>query len=350
MTNPASATDGLRQLRHRSFVASIPRRFSLYIVVLSFFGASFTSGSYLSARGRQQTGKQEFRSVGRGIEHLRIIRGQESANEATGPWLINLLRVDPKQLRLRVAHALDEVVGLETTSSLAARYGAIAAVNAGFFTTTGTSGGEPSGVLVVDGKLISEPLEGRAATGFIESALGSELIFGHLKFSGRLALVRGRGFAISGLNRPRGENELIVYTPQFHRNTLTTPDGVEVICRRNRVIRVRDGEGSLTIPNDGFVWSACGFAREWVRANLRAGSIIRLDLMLTPIESEQAEAWKRASFIVGGGPQLIKDGRVAITFEEEKVAPQFVNDRHPRTAIAQLKDGRVLLATVDGRQ
>ena len=350
MTNPGSATDGPRQLRNHSFIASMPRRFALYIVVLSIFGAPITSGSYSLARGSQQIGSQEFRTVGRGLEYLKIIRGQKSENEATGPWLINLLRVDPRQLRLRTAHALDEGVGLETTSSLAARYRAIAAVNAGFFRTTGTYRGEPSGVLVVNGKLISEPLEGRAAAGFIESALGSELIFGHLKFSGRVALGRGRGLSIAGLNRPRGDNELIVYTPEFHRNTLTTPDGVEVICRRNRVIRVRDGEGSLTIPIDGFVLSACGSAREWMLANLRAGSMIRLDLALTPIESEKAEAWKRASFIVGGGPQLIREGKVAITFEEEKVAPLFVNDRHPRTAIAQLKGGRVLLATVDGRQ
>jgi exopolysaccharide biosynthesis protein len=37
-------------------------------------------------------------------------------------------------------------------------------------------------------------------------------------------------------------------------------------------------------------------------------------------------------------------------FEAEGIAPRFVSDRHPRTAIARLKDGRVLLATVDGRQ
>jgi exopolysaccharide biosynthesis protein len=350
MTNPGSALDGPRLFHNHSLAAPLRRRFALYVVVLSFVGAPHTSGTDSAAQVSQQVGSHEFRAVGRGVEHLRIIRGNKSENEATGPWLINLLRVDPRQVSLRIAHALDEGVGLETTSSLAARYKAIAAVNAGFFRTTGTYRGEPSGVLVVDGKLISEPLEGRAAAGFIRNAIGWELILGHLKFSGHLALSRGRGLAISGLNRPRGDNELIVYTPEFHRNTLTTPDGVEVICRRNRVVRVRDGQGSLTIPADGFVLSACGSAREWVLANLRAGSMIRLDLRLTPIEIEKAEAWKRASFIVGGGPQLISKGQVAITFEEEKVTPRFVSDRHPRTAIALLKDGRALLATVDGRQ
>jgi exopolysaccharide biosynthesis protein len=350
MRNPRRATNVVGQLARHSFVALMPLRFVLYVVFLSFLNASLTSGSYSRGVGSQQPGRQEFRPVGSGIEHLRFTRGQKSENEATGPWQINLLRVDPKQLHLRIAHALDEGVGLETTSSIAARYGAIAAVNAGFFRTTGTYRGESSGVLVIDGKLISEPLEGRAATGFIESAITSEIIFGHLKFSGRLESVRGRRFAVGGLNRPRGANELVVYTPEFHRNTLTTPDGVEVICRRNRVIRIRDGQGSGAIPLDGFVLSASGIARDWVLANLRAGSPIRLDLKLMPVESEKTDGWKRASFIVGGGPQLIKDGRIAITFEGEKVTPRFVSDRHPRTAIAVLKDGRVLLATVDGRQ
>ena len=350
MTNPGSASDSFRPLRHHLFAASTPRRLALTIVVLSIFAAPFTSGSHSTARGSQQPDRQEFRTVSRGIEHLRVIRGHHSESEATGPWLINLLRVDLTQLHLQISHALDQGVGVETTSSLAARHGAVAAVNAGFFRTTGTYRGEPSGALVIEGKLISEPLEGRAAAGFVESAHGSQVIFSHLKFSGRLESVRGRRFTISGLNRPRGDNELIVYTPEFHRNTLTNPGCVEVICRRNRVVGVHDGEGSLTIPVNGFVLSACGFAREWVLANLRAGSKIRLDMTLTPIESQQTEAWKRASFVVGGGPQLIMEGKVAITFEEEKVAPQFVNDRHPRTAIARLKDGRMLLVTVDGRQ
>jgi hypothetical protein len=326
------------------------RKLILCVAFLPLIGSSLTLRSYSARLGSQRSDNEEFQPVGSGIAHLRITRGHKSDNEATGPWVINLLRVDLKQVDLRIAHALDEGVGLETTSSIAARYGAIAAVNAGFFTTTGTYRGEPSGVLVVDGKLISEPLEGRAAFGLIKSAIGAEVIFGHLKFSGYVESVRGRRSAISGLNRPRAADELIVYTPEFHRTTLTPPDGVEAIVRRNKIIRIRDGEGSSAIPLDGFVVSASGIARKWAIANLRAGLLVRLSPKLTPVESEMADSWKRASFIVGGGPQLVKHGRVAITFEDEKIAAKFVSDRHPRTAIARLKDGRVLVVTVDGRQ
>jgi exopolysaccharide biosynthesis protein len=347
------STGPIERLRARSFDLAAKTQLAVCLVLLSLISAIVTplsSAVQDQQASSPQPGSQKFRNVGRGIEHLRIIRGHKSESEATGPWLINLLRIDLKQADLRIAHALDAGVGLETTSSLAARYGAIAAVNAGFFRTTGTYRGESSGVLVLDGKLISEPLEGRAALGLVQGSVGTQLIFGHLKFSGHVESARGHRFAISGMNRPRGADELIVYTPEFHRTTLTTPDGVEVIVRRNKVSRIRNGEGSSAIPLDGFVVSACGRAREWVLTNLRAGSMVRLDSKLAPVESEMSDSWKRASFIVGGGPQLIKDGRVAITFEAEKIAAKFVSDRHPRTAIGRLEDGRVLVVAVDGRQ
>lgn len=327
-----------------------PLRVALCVALLSLVGGGLAHRSPSSELNLRKPASAEFRSVGRGIEHLRITRGHKSDSDQTGPWQINLLRVDLSQTDIRVTHALDQGVGLETTSSMAARYGAVAAVNAGFFRTTGAYRGEPSGALMVDGKLISEPLEGRAAFGLIRRATGAEIIFGHLRFSGSLETLRGRRILINGLNRPRDANELVVYTPEFHRTTLTTPDGVEAIVRRNTVVSIRDGAGSSSIPLDGVVLSAAGTARNWVVANLRPGTRLRMQSRLEPVQKETKDWWKKASYVVGGGPQLVKEGRVAITFEAEKVAPKFVSDRHPRTAIAKLSDGRVLLATVDGRQ
>jgi hypothetical protein len=262
-------------------------------------------------------------------------------------------------------HAMDEAVGLETVSSMAARYGALAAVNGGYFRTTGTYRGDSVGVEVLDGKLLSEPYNARAAFGLIERNGKQEVIFGHLKFEGeilsgwkgRLAgedarkmRVPQRKLGINGLNRPRGENELIVFTPEFHRTTLTDPAGLEIIVRRGRVIEWRDLKGSSVIPADGFVISVSGTAREWALTNLRRGVQVRLNLNLSPVAVEQAGNWKQATSIVGGGPQLIRNGRVEITNAAEKILPAFVSDLHPRTAIARLKSGQILLVTVDGRQ
>jgi len=53
--------------------------------------------------------------------------------------------------------------------------------------------------------------------------------------------------------------------------------------------------------------------------------------------------------ITNGVPQLIKNGKIDITWQEEKSSKSFVETRHPRTAVAKLKDGKFLMITVDGR-
>lgn len=353
MKNPKMPQDRATQAVEHACVraiAAVPARAVVITLAVSSLLIASTQRSACSAGGITQTANREFKPVGAGVEHLRLVRGHKSETESTGPWEINLLRVDLKQVDVRIVHALDESVGLETTSSIATRYGATAAVNAGFFRTSGTYRGEAEGILEMNRKLVSDPIAGRAAVGLIKSSGGTEIFFGHLKFSGYVASNRGRRCVVNGLNRPRGADELIIYTPEFHRTTLTTPTGAEVIVRKNKITAIHDGEGSSAIPLGGFVISASGSAREWVVSNLRVGALVWFRARLLPVEREKADLWKRASYIVGGGPQLIKDGRVAIEPDEEKIAAKFVSDRHPRTAIARLKDGRMLLATVDGRQ
>jgi len=278
-----------------------------------------------------------------------MTRGVASTDETKGPWLINLLRVDLGRARVEVVHALDEGVGLETVSSIAARHQVIAAINGGYFRTTGTFRGESVGVLVLKGNLISDPHNNRVALGLIKSGNATEVVFGHLQFFAKIA-TPGSSHAVSGLNRPLAPDELVIFTPEFHRTTLTVPEGVEAVVRKGRVVNIRDLQGSSEIPSDGYVVSAVGSARQWLMRNLRKGSRLALSTLIKPINPKQDEQWRRADTIVGGGPQLIKDGRISITNEQEKIAPAFVSDRHPRTAIAKLRSGKLLLVTVDGRQ
>lgn len=321
-----------------------------------------TSHATQKSPASSQTQSQTFQTIAPGVEYLQITRGESSSDESTGPWLINMLRVDPNSASLRVFHALDEGVGVETTSSLAARHKAVAAINGGYFRTTGTFRGESVGSLMLSGKLISEPHYDRAALGLITQPDTTQILLGHLKFVGEISVGRRSGsrrtqlsrgevrHAVNGLNRPRSKDELLVFTPEFHKTTLTTPDGVEAVVKNGTVLAVRDQEGSSEIPADGFVISALGNSREWLLSNVRAGARVIFSWRLTPLDPKQEALWRRANTILGGGPQLVKDGQVNITTVQEKVLPAFRNDRHPRTAIAKLASGKLLLVTVDGRQ
>jgi exopolysaccharide biosynthesis protein len=322
------------------------------LLVLSTLGAAQTPTG--SVQGQVSgsirfTDSLKLQEVEPGIEHGQTTSGHASKDELTGPWFINVLRIDLKRVRLKIVHALDEGVGLETVSSLAARYGAPAATNGGYFRIAGTYRGESLGLLILDRALISEPYNDRAEFGLIDAGHTTEVIFGHLRFAGEISVGPAR-HSVQGLNRPLSSDELIIFTPKFHRTTLTNAGGIEVVVRRGRVAAIRDLKGSSEIPAAGYVISAVGRAREWVKTHVRKDIMVNFAWRLNSIESGADVDWMRAYSVLGGGPQLIKGGKIAITDKEEKMAPGFATDRHPRTAIAKLESGKLLLVTVDGRQ
>lgn len=313
----------------------------------------------LSAAG--QPTPAVWRTVTVGVEHAQFVRNADAAGAPGGPWSINALRIDLLHVRLDVVHALDEAVGLETVSSIAQRHRALAAINGGYFRTAGTFRGDSTGTLQIDGSLQSEPDRARAAVGFVRNdklpqpekgaAPGqtTRLIFGHVTWEG-IVTTSGRSRPLDGINRPRGHNEVILFTPEFHQTTLTDPTGTEVVVRAGRVDQIREGAGSTPIPADGFVLSATGAARHWVRAELGPGTRVSVSLSLKPADPSPSNPWTAAEDIVGAGPKLVTGGRVDITAERETMRPGFATERHPRSAIASLADGRALLLVVDGRQ
>lgn len=321
----------------------------LLFVLAVFLGEFPPQASLAQERNLRFTAALKVQEVSRGIEYGQVSSGQSSRDESTGPWLINVLRINLTKARLRIVRALDAGVGMETVSSLAARHGAVAAINGGYFRTSGTYRGESLGFLLLDGKFISESHNDRAVVGVVNSRNGGEVIFGHLKSFGEITVGAAK-HAVQGVNRPVALNELVIFTPEFHRTTLTNPNGIELIIRRNRVVAIEDLKGSSQIPADGFVISASGSAREWIKQHVFKGSRATFSWRMTPIGPDAHNSWRNAGSILGGGPQLIKGGKIAITNLQENITNAFVTDLHPRTAIAKLNSGKVLLVTVDGRQ
>lgn len=302
----------------------------------------------LSAIGQQPEAVQTKTSeiLAPGVELVSIKRGDFSEAATGNHWMINVLQVDPKQARLRLAQAMDEIAGAETTSSMATRYAALAGINGGYFRTTGIVRGEPVGALAIGEKLLSEPVKNRAALAIfddgkqIHTAITHVTVVAVLRVQGKIAT------PINGFNRPREKDELIVFTPEFHRTTLTDSDGAEFSVERNRVTSVTNGVGSQHIPHNGFIISATGAARNWALEHLRTGTRIEIS---TKIKTEPTIPF-RPDFILGGGPQLIADGKKVFTNEAARYSDSLYRQRHPRTAIGWRSDGTMILLTVDGRQ
>ncbi|HQX54771.1 MAG TPA: phosphodiester glycosidase family protein [Pyrinomonadaceae bacterium] len=290
---------------------------------------------------------QDFKTLKDGVEYAEVTR------EVSGKVVqMNLLRLDLSKVRLDVHHAMDAAIGTEKTSSIAARHGAFAAVNAGFFRLdTSIFAGDAAGLLIIDRHLISDSTNDRIVLGLTNNKLVTEVAIGrseltHFLFQGK------REIEISGSNRELATNEIVLYTPYFHRTTLTSKTAIELIVRKDRIVKIVRSIGSSEIPTDGYVLSASGTMASELTKIARVGTLIQIGQRTHIISiSHEPDPPKMEYFedIVAGVPQLIKNGRVDITWEQEKTTKSFVETRHPRTAVAKLKDGKFLMITVDGR-
>lgn len=297
---------------------------------------------------------QDFKTIQDGIEYAEMTRGTKDA-----PIRVNLLKLDLTKVRLDVVHAMDAAIGVEKTSSIATRHGAVAAINAGFFRLDNTIfAGDAVGVLMIDNRLISESVNNRIAL-FIDNFEPDKSIvkFAHININDFIK-IKGKDFYFTGINRERKENDLIEYTPYFNRTTLTDNNGLEIVVKKGKITAINNGRGNTVIPQDGFVISATGKMRAEILSFLKIGRKVKSytsvlhsvgNIFPNDESNRTTRAFSRAEDITNGVPQLIKDSKIEITWEKEKAAKAFVENKHPRTAVAKLKDGKFLMVTVDGR-
>jgi len=284
--------------------------------------------------------------IGPGIEHIEIRRGDFSIGLGPDRWVINVLVLDPARTRLQLGRARDRLAGTETTSSIAGRRGALAATNGGYFRTDGPYRGEPAGIVVRAGKVLSEPARKRPGLAVSNKGARTRLAVVDVQLRAEVVASKSARRRIDAVNRPRLDDELILFTPELGPTTMTGPGGIEAVVERGRIAAILDGKGAAAIPRSGWVLSGSGAAADWVRANLRRGDRLetRFDIRLDPRPDFTAE------FVVGGGPRLVRGGRPAAENDPGIYPSGFADARHPRTAVGVRADGRILLVTVDGRQ
>ncbi|MBS3793137.1 hypothetical protein KGY77_10915 [Candidatus Bipolaricaulota bacterium] len=90
----------------------------------------------------------------------------------------------------------------------------------------------------------------------------------------------GKEHEVYAFNQPRGPNQLIVYTSEYGERTGTNPWGAEAIVKNGKVVELRHGflaqESDSPIPEEGFVLSGHGTAKEWLTSNLEKGINVEL--------------------------------------------------------------------------
>jgi hypothetical protein len=312
--------------------------------------ALLVAAACLSAQSSWRTAPEQ---VAPGIELYKSY--DQSLLDPPGPVAVFMLKLDPARARLAGVLSNDEVVGAETVDGIARRHNAIAAINGGFFNTRN---GEPVSLLKVAGELVSDntvtkgvvlirsPRQGRTELTFDQAAARQTLAF--------TAGGRAWTLPIDGVDTTRERGKLMLYTPAYHTDTDTAPNGVEWVLDGQplKVVEIRRDSGRAPIPRTGAVLSFGGLEPTEALAALVPGVTVTVDTAWRSLNGVDAARFDQADHIVNGAGLLKIGGRVPSNWESgEGLNPtSFIAMRHPRTLIGVDAAGLIWLVAVDGRQ
>ncbi len=288
--------------------------------------------------------------VADGVELFRV--NNPAVLDNPGPLAIQILRIDPARAELSSAIANNRVVSLETVPEMAARTGALAAINAGFFVVRN---GDPAGLLEVGDELVSETGLMRGAMGVVRKpGQPVRLVFDRvsagvtLRYTVDGEVVTAR---IDGVNTTRVRGKLMLYTPRYGPDSDTAPAGVEWQLDGTplAVTAVRANAGKTAIPRAGAVLSFGGTVLPMALERLTVGQAVAIESSFQSSFGTLPQTWVDAVDIVGGPGRRGLKGTAPTHRSEQHQPARFTTERHPRTVVGASKNGTIWLITVDGR-
>jgi hypothetical protein len=223
----------------------------------------------------------------------------------------------------------------ETTSAMEKRGGGMAAVNGTYF----GKAGEPLGILVINGELVTYPVYDRTA--LVISSDGTPSI-DNVYVETNVDSPDGYKLKIDGFNGFRASNnDTMIYTDRFGGRT-GTKDTVEMVVRKGMVEEVTNGNSG--IPESGFVISCGNDIAATAKEHFKPGSAADLKIDLMPYSTDHSSSLKH---LIGGGPRLLKGGRSYVSKKEEKFKRDIATARAARTAVGITRDGKLIFVAVD---
>ncbi len=333
-----------------------------------------------------------------------------AGDPATGPWLINVLAIDPHSFTGHLAVALpggdDLGDGGETVSEAVARTHALAGVNGSFFTNINPAHARlppraPVGATVIDGRLVAAATGGKPGFAIRRDATGRTSAALLPKLSTQITLSDGTGqsIAIRTIDRPllgtvvncgtpaeapttrpahdvtcTNHDDLVLYDALYLRGTASNSvvDAgyhglvVEVLVGADGVVRDRHGGIGQAAPSGGFVLQGLGRSAAWLAAHAAPGA--KLSVTRKLFSDGHEIPLEPGLSVLEGGPTLLVahllDNAAAeghgptVAGADQGEGAAIANDnwyngwvigRNGRTDIGVTADGTILLVEIDGR-
>jgi uncharacterized protein YigE (DUF2233 family) len=263
-----------------------------------------------------------------------------------GPLSFHILEVDPEKIIIKAATAGDTLLTLATTSAIAQREGAFAAVNGGFFRHDDVYNGLPSSILKISGQWLSSANKSRAAIGWKDE--GKTALIDRLAMRSLLA-VGNDALQIDGINQVPGRFVRTLYTWRFGKQTPTEGDIIEYSVNQDRILSSISKGGHAAISPGGYVYSL-KTTSDHLRDDVYIGEQAELFCTVIPLVGRRnIRLWNEMENIVGGTPLLVYRGSVTRNYSPEQTLRTFLENKFPRTAVGLKKNGNWVFVVVEGR-
>ncbi|MFI8519979.1 phosphodiester glycosidase family protein [Streptomyces sp. NPDC085481] len=326
----------------------------------------------------------------------RTVYTAQDGSSTTGPWQVQVVRVDPTAaVAFRAVHGQD-VSTTQTVRDMARAAGALVAVNGSEFDIDSPSNkefsdydGDPEGLYVQGNNLLSEANNG--CTALLLEGAGDRVRVDEITSRTQVTAPDGQVRPIDGIDRVPGrirgcggiggdhrsdgkgadpearpwrgamcvdDDEVVIFRPEWGT---TTPqprpeagNNVDVVMDGSWTVKeVRPAGGP--IPAGSRIMQGIGAGADWLRAHAVVGRSFKPGTTITDSQGKPVTS-PTLSAVAGGGPALVRNGEVLVnTVANGMHDPTYgtptaaVIERHPRTLAGVTAAGELLLVTIDGR-
>ncbi|HIK44696.1 MAG TPA: phosphodiester glycosidase family protein [Leptolyngbyaceae cyanobacterium M65_K2018_010] len=265
---------------------------------------------------------------------------QQFFNVAGQVFPVYWLQINPTQagLTLRpIWTAPTTATGTMPLQTMAQRWQAAAAINAGFFNRNNQY---PLGAVRYNNDWISGPILSRGVVGWNNQGT---FRLDRLFLKQTLTTANGQSFPIQAINSGYVQAGIGLYTPAWgptYQPILEAETVVTVVNNQVTSQQLTTGATQLPIPipPNGYLLALRSYATA-ARA-LVPGTPITVTSELLPANLEPMPQ------IVGGGPLLIKAQRIVLDPELEQFSRAFATQAAPRSALGLTATGELLLVAV----
>jgi hypothetical protein len=310
-------------------------------------GVALVAGLVATALGATPATASAYRKstryLGGGVALTSIV-------DPRGPWRISVLKVNlAGESRLDVVLSNNRLPGLETTSSMARRSGALAAINGDY----ARPDGRPVYAFADNGRLLQSP-PAKFGGNFAFDEPKASTHFGHRDLYATATVVTtGQELSVQRFNRGEPAMRQIAAYSGVGGNAIRPPRFACALRLKPLGPPARGAGRDHATPTVVRARS-CSAARMRRRGGIvlatplwgpRAAELMSLQMGDEVTLGWSFEDWPGIHDAIGGNPVLVRDGEL---FIGRSTGSFFA--RHPRTGVGATWDGRVLLVTVDGRR